>query len=182
MEQGPVWDDNRFSVSQEIPRILLNPRVHCRFHKCPPTVPILSQINPVHVPKFNILKIEINFNFLSKSGYSKRFLSLRSPHQVPVYTSPLPNICYMTPLHIIFFFDLINQAVLGEEKRSFSFPLCSFLYTLVTSSLWGASSVFSTLLSNTLSLLSSFSMSDKFAHSHKTTGKIIILYLIFIFL
>jgi hypothetical protein len=28
MEQSPSWEANRFSVSQEIPRILWNPKVH----------------------------------------------------------------------------------------------------------------------------------------------------------
>jgi hypothetical protein len=38
MQQSPSWEANWFAASQEIPRILWNPKVHYRIHKCSRTL------------------------------------------------------------------------------------------------------------------------------------------------
>jgi hypothetical protein len=95
MDQSPSWEANRFSASQGNSCILRNPQVHYRIHKCPPPLPNLSQINPVHASTSHFLKIHLNIIFPSMFRSSKWSISLMFPHQNPVYISPLAQTCYM---------------------------------------------------------------------------------------
>jgi hypothetical protein len=83
------------AASQEIPRILWNPQVHYRTHKCPPLLPILSERHLVPTTPSHFLKIHLNIVLPFTSGSPQWSLSHRFPHQNPVHTSPLPHMRHM---------------------------------------------------------------------------------------
>ena len=94
-------------------------------------------------------------------------------------SSPIRATCLA---HLILL-DFITRTILGEEYKSFSSSLCNLLHSPVTSSLLGPNILLHTMFSNTLSFLSSRNVKDQVSHPYKTTGKIIVLYiLIFKFL
>ena len=132
MEQSPSWEANRFAASQEIPRILWNPKVHYRIHNCPPPVPILGQLDPVHTHPTSWRSILILSSHL-RLGLPSGLFPSGSPTKT--LCTPLPTLIRATcPTHLIIL-DFITRTILGEKYRSLSSSLCSFLHSLVTSSL-----------------------------------------------
>ena len=145
MEHTPSSEANPFSANQEIPRILWNPTVHYRIHKCPPPILILTQLDPVHAPTSHFLKIHLNILFQSMLGSSKQSHSLRFPHLNPVYASPLPRTCYISRQSHSSRFDHRNNIGWGVQ-------IIKLLHSSVTSSLLPPNIFLNTLFPNTLSL------------------------------
>ena len=98
-----------FAANQEIPRFLWNRTVHFRIHKCQPPVPIPSQLDLVHSSTSYFLKIHLNIILPSTPASPKWSLSLRFPHQNPVYASPLPHMSFMPRPSHSFRFVTINS-------------------------------------------------------------------------
>ena len=178
--QSPSWEANWFQANQEFPRILRNPKVHYRTHKRPPLTSILSPPNPALIHTSYTLDMHPNIIQPSAPRPSHWSPSLRFPQQDPIHHPVLTHTRHMpSPSHSNRFYHLHN---IGWGEKSFSSSLCNLLHSPVTSSLLGPN-ILKTMFSNTLSFLSSRYAKDQASHPYKTTGKIIVLYiLIFKFL
>jgi hypothetical protein len=95
------------SLAAQVPRFSMNPKVHYHVHNK------MNQIIPVHTLHSIFFKIYINIILLSTPSFSNWFLSLRFPHQNPVWFFILPRTCHMLySSHQPLFFLLCDKPIL----------------------------------------------------------------------
>jgi hypothetical protein len=128
--KSPSWEVNRFAASQEIPSILWNPHSQV---PAPCHYPESAQFSPY--PTSHFINIHPNIILPSTSGSHQWSLSLWFFHQNPVHASLVPHTRYMLrPSYSSRFYHPQN---LGEQYRSWSSSLWSFLHFPVASFLLG---------------------------------------------
>ena len=126
---SPSWEANKSSASQDIPRILWNPKVHYRIHNSQPTaLPSARSIQskPPHPTSWRSILILSSHLQL---GLASGLFPSRLPTKTR-YASLLSHICATFPANHILL-HLITQMIFGEVGSSWSSSLCSLLHSLL---------------------------------------------------
>ena len=159
MWQSPSWWANRFSASQ-FPAFYGTQRFITMFTRAchlsllwvrsiqsMPFTPLPEDLCCYYPPIYAWVFQAVSFHQAS------------APKPCMHHSSP-PHVLH-APTHFILL-NLIIWIIFGEEYRSWSSSICSFLHSPVSSSLFGPNILRSTLFSKALSLCSCLNVSDQY--------------------
>ena len=165
MEQSPSWEADWFSI-KKLPAFYGTRRFITAFTSVRQlSLSYTSSIQsmPPHPTSWrSILILSSHLRLGLPSGL------FHSGFPTKTLYTPLRHIRATRPAHLIL--NLITRTILGEQYRSLSSSLRSFLHSPFTSSLLGPSILLNTLFLNTFSLCSSMS-ATKF-HTHTQQAKL----------
>ena len=130
MQQSPSWEANNSSASQEIPRILWNPKVHYRINKSSPPVPILSQRSIQSVSPSLSSRLYFNIILPFTPGSCKWSSSLRFSLNPYMHLSCSPYVLHALPISVFLIWSSEWYLVRNTEHKAppyavFSTPLLS---------------------------------------------------------
>jgi hypothetical protein len=116
MEKSP-WEANSHSASQEIFRLILNPKVHYRISNSPQLVPTQIQMHPFHTFPLCFPKIHSNIIYHLRVGLQSGFF-ISDPLIKMLYAFLISPIPATFPAHLILF-HLIYPVLVGEAHMLF---------------------------------------------------------------
>jgi len=157
MEHSPSWSDSRSLLKFSAFYVTLR---FITVFKSPASVPVLSQMHPIHTFPTYFPKIPSNIIFpcTYTLRHSKWSIPFRFPDQNFVRIYYISRACYVPRLsHLPWFYDLNNIWWRTQVMQLF---LCNFLQSPTTYSLLASNILLNTLFSNILNLCSSLNMRD----------------------
>ena len=116
MQHSPNLEANRFSASQEIPCIGMEPKGSLPHSQVPDTCPYPELARASPYPTSHFLKIHLNIILPSTHGSPQWYLSLRFPHQNPIHASLLPHRRHM-PRPYIYIYICVCVCVCVDKTK-----------------------------------------------------------------
>jgi len=121
------WEADGPSASQEISRLLWNPKFHCCIRNVSQLVPILSQINAVHV--LTSYFFTVSFNIIPIYSYVFQVIFFFFFHSgVPTLCTFISPMIAIRPVHFVLL-NLIH--IMNSPITQFSPGFCYSLSTLI---------------------------------------------------
>ena len=131
MQHSPFSEANSSSASQEIPRIVWNPKIHYLIHRYPPPVNILSQIDPIHTPHSTSWRSILILSSHLRLGLPSALFPSGFPNKT-LYTSlpsPIFATCKYDSCCLLNDYYYYNDG--SDAERHLPQPRCTRLYKSV---------------------------------------------------